>query len=148
MLKSASLSVTLVVPVIAATLFLSGCAHRYNEERRTEWAVDRIAETLDLSADQQTELTSIKDELLSGEQTFEGMQTELYEAFMVQAKSDTIDRKSLNRLFEEKEQQFRDARGFFIAKFADLHSLLTPEQREKMVEMFGKHGGPRKRRRR
>jgi len=110
-------SVRLALPVIVIALVLTGWMRSsHGHTVRSEWAMDWIAIALDLTPDQQTGLHVIGQELLAEKQAFDGMHEEFHETFMAQIKADRVDQEGLNRLFEEKEQQWQTTRVNIIQK--------------------------------
>jgi Spy/CpxP family protein refolding chaperone len=54
-------------------------------------------------------------------------------------RSAEIDKTRLNALAEKNQAQANNMIQFVSAKFVEIHDMLTPEQREKLVVMIEKH---------
>jgi Spy/CpxP family protein refolding chaperone len=54
-------------------------------------------------------------------------------------KSPQIDQAALNALIEKKQAQADDLIRFVFTKFAEIHDVLTPEQRSKLIEEMEKY---------
>jgi Spy/CpxP family protein refolding chaperone len=132
----------IILLILTGSLIIAGCGrhrfHRASPEKKAEWVVKKITKELDLDEQQQTKLNQIKTELLDKHKDFKGMHGELFSELRDQISSSQIDQDKLNTLFMEKEDQFREMHTFAISKFAEFHSMLTPEQRNKLVEHMDK----------
>lgn len=54
-------------------------------------------------------------------------------------RSTEIDKAKLNALVDKNQSQATDMIRFVSEKFTQIHDMLTPEQREKLVSMIEKH---------
>jgi Spy/CpxP family protein refolding chaperone len=89
---------------------------------------------LDLNDSQKKEVVRIKDEILAKRKGFKADHHAMFETVLAQVKGESVDEALLNQLFQDKEAQFKEMRGFMISKFAEFHKILTPVQREKLVK--------------
>ena len=110
------------------------CGFHGSLEKKTKWILKKISKELDLNENQKVELKRITDEILIKRQEFKGSHAEIFNTVLAQVNSDTLDQEKLNQLFEGKELEFKEMRFFLISKMADFHSILTPEQRQKLAE--------------
>ncbi len=130
----------LLMVVGIGVFFMSGCRrhacsfHRATPEKRAEWMVKRISSELDLNDSQKKEVNRIKDEILAKKKGYKNDHHQMYEAVLAQVKGESVDEALLNQLFQDKEAQFKEMRGFMISKFAEFHKILTPAQREKLAK--------------
>jgi len=138
----------LVLIIIASILFVFSCGRRYHHrghwmstEKKAEWFVNRISKELDLHENQKTKLEQIKDELLAKKLEFKGTKAEIQDEIMSQIRNDSVDQEQLNEFFEDNETKLKDMRSFLVAKFAEFHSILTPEQKDKLAEKLEKFRG-------
>jgi len=54
-------------------------------------------------------------------------------------RSAEIDKTRLNALLDKNEAQMNEMMRFVADKFTEIHDMLKPEQREKLVTMIEKH---------
>jgi len=130
--------------VILATIALGGVIAGFgyarhgsgwiSPEKKADWLVEIASKELDLSTDQKAKLNQIKDEVLAKMQTFRGLREGLREEVLSQVRKESVDQQKLNQLLGEKEAQIKEMRTFLVAKFAEFHGMLTPEQRLKLAE--------------
>ena len=98
----------------------------------------RLSKKLKLNDSQKQKLNQIKDEVLIKVQKVKGSHEEMFNTFLLQVQSESIDEQALNQLFEGKETEFKEMRTFLIAKFAEFHGILEPGQRAKLAELMNK----------
>ena len=99
------------------------------------WKRPRIANQLNLSADQVAELEKIfartKPKLIDLRADFEKKQFDYDQAMQ----SDDVDRKTLEAKIESREQARTALQKELALMELDMKKVLNPEQREKLVEM-------------
>lgn len=124
--------------VAAAALFLSaGCAR--TPEQRAAHMVDHLAGKLDLTDAQKAQMNRIKDEFLAKRPEMEKLRDETVKEANALMRSAEIDKAKLGELTAKNQAQANDMIGFISAKFAEIHDVLTPVQREKLVAYIEKH---------
>jgi len=145
MLGRILLSVVLGVVTIASIsgiFFLTGCGGRrgwgVSPEKRADWIATRISKELDLNDTQKNTLNSIKSEILARKLDFRSMNAGAVQAILPQLKSDTLDQAKINSAFQDREAKAKETREFLVAKFAEFHRILTPEQKAKLAEKVEK----------
>jgi len=132
-----SLIIVIVMAALAA-LVLTACYHR-TPEQRAEYMVKRMAEELSLSGVQKAQLEKIKDEFLAQRVEMPKLREEVVKEANELMRSAEIDKARLNSLVEKSQTQANDMIRFVTAKFTELHDMLTPEQREKLVKHIEEH---------
>ena len=120
-----------------AVLILSGCFR--TPEQRAEHMVKHLAAELKLSDSQTAQLEKIKDEFLARRPGLTKMREETIKEANDMMRSAEIDKTRLNALEEKNQTQVNDFMRFVFAKFTEIHDMLTPEQREKLVAMIESH---------
>lgn len=128
--------ITIAMAALAA-LVLSACYHR-TPEQRADHLVKRMTAELSLNDAQKVQLEKIKNEFLARRS-----ETKLREETVKEAnelmRSAEIDKNRLNALVEKSQAQANDMINFITAKFTEIHDMLTPEQREKLVKHIEEH---------
>ena len=134
--------IVLAVLLLLIAAFAVACAkHRFQSkspEEKAEWVVQKISGELDLDEAQEAKLNEIKTELLAKHKSFKGDKEQIWDELHTQLRSDKIDQEKVNSIFTEKEAQFSEMRAFAVTKFAEFHAVLTPEQKNTLVEKLDK----------
>jgi periplasmic protein CpxP/Spy len=129
---------TIMIMLVAVTaVMVSGC-HR-TPEQRAECMVKHIAAELKLDDTQKARMEKIKDEFLAKRPEMSKLREETVKEANELMKSTEIDKARLNALLERNKAFANDMIGFVAAKFTEIHDMLTPEQRDKLVNMIEKH---------
>ena len=129
--------IVIVLTTVVSALILSGCYR--TPEQRAEYMVKHLAAELKLNDSQTAQLEKIKDEFLTMRPGMTKMREETVKEANELMRSAEIDKTRLNALVEKNQTQVNDLIRFVSAKFTEIHDLLTPEQREKLVVMIEKH---------
>jgi Spy/CpxP family protein refolding chaperone len=120
-----------------AALILSSCYR--TPEQRAEHMVKHLAAELKLSDGQTAQLEKIKDEFLAKRPAMAKMREETVKEANNMMRSAEIDKTRLNALVDKNQSQVNDLMRFVSDKFTEIHDMLTPEQREKLVAMIETH---------
>ena len=128
---------TALVLTAISVLILTGCFR--TPEQRAEHMVKHLAAELKLNDSQTAQLEKIKDEFLAKRPEMTKMREETIKEANELMRSSEIDKARLNALFDKNQTQVNDMMKLVFAKFTEIHDMLTPEQREKLVVMIEKH---------
>ena len=130
----------IIVALLAAlpVLAVTGCYHK-TPEQRAERVVQRLATTLELDAAQREKLEKMKENFLAKRSDMMKMRQETMNDLNEIMLSPQLDQARLNARTEKIQAQTSDLIRFISTEFADLHDMLTPEQRSKLVEEMEKH---------
>lgn len=128
----------LVVLTALVVLMVAGC-YKKTPEQRAEDVVQRIAATLELDASQTAKLEKIKEEFLARRPDMLNMREETVKEANALMRSPQIDQARLTALLEKNQKTVDDYVRFVAAKFTEIHDMLTPAQREKLVTVIEKH---------
>jgi Spy/CpxP family protein refolding chaperone len=135
MLNQRFAQLTLLIALSA--LVITGCYR--TPEQRAEHFVQHMASELKLNDAQTAQLEKIKDEFLAKRPEMARMREETLKEANELMRSPEIDRSKLNALTEKNTAQADDMIRFISAKFVEIHDMLTPEQREKLVSHIEKY---------
>lgn len=94
----------------------------------------RISESLDLNSSQKQHLEKIKDEIRVKMDSKKQDRENDFEEFAGEFKKGTLDKNKLNELAVKKEKDREEMRNFMLDKLVEFHAMLTPEQRNKVIE--------------
>ena len=131
-------SLIVIVMAALAALVLTACYPR-TPEQRAEYVVKRMTTELALSDAQKAQLEKIKDEFLARRTEMPKMRAETVKEANELMRSAEIDKARLNALVAKTQAQANDMISFVTAKFTEIHDMLTPEQREKLVKHIEEH---------
>jgi len=120
-----------------SALVIAGCSH--TPEERAEHFVKHMASELKLNDAQTAQLEKIKDEFLARRPEMVGMRKETVKEANELMRSPEIDKAKLDALTDKNIAQADDMIRFISAKFVEIHDMLTPEQREKLVSHIEKY---------
>jgi len=134
-----------VVLIVGLVFTAGGCSHRHGHwghhgfnEKKADHVVKKITKKLDLNEEQQKLLNDIKVEILAKRGEFKGGKKDLMNEFASQVKKGEVDQASINALFEKKEVHMKEMRSLAVARFAEFHKSLNPEQKAKLAEWVDK----------
>ncbi|HEX9020445.1 MAG TPA: Spy/CpxP family protein refolding chaperone [Nitrospirota bacterium] len=134
-------SIMIILTALAA-LGLNGCYH--TPEQRAEHVVNHMVSELKLNDTQKAQLEKIKDEFLARRPELTRQREETMKEADELMRSPELDKAKLNALVERNQAQANDMIRFISAKFTEIHDMLTPEQREKLVSHIEKYMERRK----
>jgi Spy/CpxP family protein refolding chaperone len=139
--------ITKAVLLAALSAFIvAGCYHP-TPEQRAEHIVNKIAKELKLNDAQKAKLEKIKDEFLARRPEMIKAREETLRTANELMRSDVIDKAKLDALVEKNKADADGMITFIAAKFTEIHDMLTPEQRRKLVDHMEKymwHGNEKK----
>jgi Spy/CpxP family protein refolding chaperone len=127
----------IVAVITIAVLILSSCYR--TPEQRAEHVVKYLAAELKLDDSQKAQFEKIKDEFLARRPGMIKMREETIKEANELMRSTEIDKTRLTALEEKNQTQMNDIMHFVFAKFTEIHDMLTPQQREKLVAMIESH---------
>jgi len=118
-------------------LILTSCYR--TPEQRAEHMVTKLATELKLDSSQTAKLEKIKDEFLAMRPGMINMRIETVREANDLMRGAEIDKTRLNALVDKNQAKMNEMIRFVAEKFTEIHDMLTPEQREKLVMMIEKH---------
>jgi Spy/CpxP family protein refolding chaperone len=127
----------IVVLTTISVLILTSCYR--TPEQRAEYLVKHLAAELKLDDSQKAQFEKIKDEFLARRPGMTKMREETIKEANELMRSAEIDKTRLTALEEKNKAQMNDIMQFIFAKFTEIHDMLTPVQREKLVAMIESH---------
>lgn len=133
--------ILLIIGLLTALLALivSGCCYQRSPEKRAEHIVQHLVSTLKLDTAQTAKLEKIKDEFMARRTDIVKMREEGFKDVREMMLSPQLDQARLNARTEKIQAHADDMVRFVASKFTELHDMLTPEQRSKLVEEMDKH---------
>jgi Spy/CpxP family protein refolding chaperone len=127
-------------------LLLAGC-HDHKQmdpHKRADKIVERMQKGLDLTPDQTAQVKQVAYEIADTMQA--QMRTHMQDQngeFLMQLRAPAVDTAALSHELQARESEMQmhmqEHQAFMIAKFVQLHDILTPDQREKLAAFLEKH---------
>jgi periplasmic protein CpxP/Spy len=122
--------------LVVAALFAGGCRFYKSPEKRAEFVVKKISSELDLNDSQKKELNRIKDEILSKRKELKLEGPRIPAEALAEFRQPTLDEKKINKSFELEMSKMTEMRQFMTKKAVEFHTILTPDQRNKFVDLI------------
>ena len=137
-MKSKYYGVLTIGLIVLLAFGAAGC-YRKTPEQRAERVVRHLVSTLSLDAAQAAKLEKMKEEFLAQRPELQKLRAESMADFKELMLGPEIDQSRLNGRREKVQAHTGDMLQFLFTKFMELHDMLTPEQRGKLVAMMEKH---------
>ena len=132
-----------LLTILTLGLIATGCKHRSchfgnSPENKIEFFVEHVSDELDLTETQEAKVKNLAEEVRSKMESQKNTTHEIYTTLLGEIKNNTVNKEKLNSAIENKMNNFNEMKPFFIDKFAEFHNILTPEQRNELVEKMEK----------
>jgi Spy/CpxP family protein refolding chaperone len=123
----------LIASLVLGVGFFSGC-RPHGHGRGAEFVVDYVTEVLDLNEAQQQQLNQIKDELIEKRREMHADKAKYHDEVAAMLQSEEIDQARVKVIVAEHRAKMDEMVDLMIARFAEFHRNLTPEQKAKLVK--------------
>ena len=141
-LKFIILIALLVITVIATT----GCRRRHRMpepslflQKQATFLINKISKELNFTEEQKAISNKIKEEIIVKHEEMRKNRGKYKGEIIELIRSDRITKEQIYKFLESKELKRKKMQDFMIEKAVQFHSMLTPEQREKIIEKIEKH---------
>ena len=94
----------------------------------------RMIENLELTPEQVEKVEAIIDEIKDQIPDMRNHHQGIHEEFARQFTADTFDQDAVKSALEKKLVELKSMTDFMVNKVSEFHEILTPEQREKLIE--------------
>jgi periplasmic protein CpxP/Spy len=123
---------SIIAGVVAAVgILFWGVSHaQRSPERRMAW----IAKRLNLNEQQKTKLQAVHEAMHQAREQFHKERAVLFDEIVAQIQSERLDETKVLQLLEQRQALMSQVAPQVVAKVAELHASLTPEQKAKAVE--------------
>ena len=96
--------------------------------------LDKLTGELNLSDTQKEKVGVIKDEIKIKMESKKPDHKNEFEEFATAFKQDKLDKETMKEIIKKKDEQREEMKDFMMDELIKFHTLLTPEQRLKVVE--------------
>jgi len=149
MKKSILTIIGITIVALTGTAF-TACHHRgawyddggpdYAErERRISYVKARIADRLELTDTQKSEMDRMIDDLKAKHDEIRSRRTEFKAQFIDALRQDHLEAAEITRLIDSRRPAFEDLLAMAAEQIAEFHNMLTPEQRAKLIAELESH---------
>ena len=132
------LSISIVF--LALFLFFAGCRGKSNylrtSQEEVKWIIRAADWELDLSENQKEELKKLAHRWLSVSTVDHD---DFKQQLLAEFEKDTINTDTLDLLWKKKLFSLNKVKEIHMGYLLELHTLLNPEQRRKLVKIIRKH---------
>lgn len=127
---------------IALALIAIGAmpACKLSPEERAEMVVKHVSRKLELNESQKTELEKLANEATLDFKSTKPQRKELADEVEKQMLTEKADVPKLQKMLDAQHARRKELTDKWLGKLADFHSKLSPEQKQKAVEMMKKYG--------
>ncbi len=102
-----------------------------------------LGKMLDLKENQKAKLNKITSEIITKVKNIRGKRKHIRKTIINQFKNDKVDIKKVSEVIKAFINNRVEDVDFFVQKFAEFHSMLTKEQRLKLMKKIKKMSGKR-----
>jgi Spy/CpxP family protein refolding chaperone len=130
----------LIVPIIVVVILVSlgvvscGGPRRGGHANKTDYVVKKLSKELDLTEDQQTRVRDLADrtwaDMESRKPDWQSKREEVKGLFL----SEELTPEDVEQFVEQNTPDHEEMRSLFAERLAEFHAILTPDQREELVE--------------
>lgn len=110
-----------------------------SHEMRTERAIEWVSSELSLTEEQQAKLAFVAEDLSKFREEMRKDREEMKKDILNLIGSNEINQAKILELIEAKQKQVDDFAPQIVAKIADFHESLTPEQKKKLADEINNH---------
>jgi Spy/CpxP family protein refolding chaperone len=131
----------IVVGLVGAIFLISAfglmAAKRYRDmtpEEIIELIAEKVADRLDLDAEQEQRMHALIDEIRSTHKVVHKNREADRLRVMEELRSEEVDQEMLLELYTSRRDAMEERLPKILAKFADFHNALNDEQKEEIIE--------------
>lgn len=141
-MKKKIIIIVSLVMVALIGLAVAGGPHWYgpkSAQARVDYVKAKLTDTLDLTDTQVSTLDQIAADILAEHDRMEVRHDEFKDRFFEVLNQESVAPEDLTRLFEEKKPHIDRLMQLAATHIAEFHSILTPEQRTRLMDEMENH---------
>ena len=126
---------------IGLAVFFGGRAYflSLSPEEKAEKFANRVAWSLSMTDDQKGKFKGIVASVVEKTKPYRKEHLDMKNDIVSIIRSESFDKKKVETLTDKRIKDMQELRPFMIDKVAEVHAILTPEQREKVAKFIEKH---------
>ena len=115
--------ISLAAFFLATTVFsLAACGHRhYDQEHRSQWLMNRIAQKLDLNQLQKAKLEAINTQIQTGLKNHQDRQRQLLDRLIKDVQEPSMNKQLLLEVVQSRQQAYSDIAPGVVDKIIDFY---------------------------
>ena len=103
--------------------------------------IEHLSTELDLTEEQKQKVASITEEIKQRHGACDEIHADAFKKIKEEIKSDELNKETFKSLFSMEKSCKDEMHDFFVEKLAEFHSILKPEQRNKLADRMTDHHG-------
>lgn len=131
-----SISAVILITLIAGFAYNNYYNNRPGPFGPMGFLLNRIADDLDLSPQQKSEVEKIKQDIRDKIDANRDKRQNFHQEMENIFRSDTFDKQKALELAEQQSKHQEEMRTFMIDQMEKFHSILTPQQRNKAADLL------------
>jgi Spy/CpxP family protein refolding chaperone len=112
---------------------LIGCS-KPSMGQRMDWMIQKISHEMELTKDQQTVVSQIKEDFFQKVKAQKDARLQLRNDMIDMVKSDAIDPAKMEAAKQKMNDLNKELQDFLTSKMVDFHKTMTPAQKAKAAE--------------
>lgn len=130
--------------LISAAVLGAACGrphfhHREVTEDHVNRVSEKIADRLDMDQNQKGKMKLLAEKIAAKLPLIKKHRTEMSESVQKQFSSDSFDRSGFEAMMKEHQSEMEEMHSFAAESMEEFHSILSPEQRKKVVDFMQNH---------
>lgn len=134
---SLAMAISLMIFANSAMAFGSHSRHGFfdrNSEKHSERMIEHLTEDLELDSVQVAKLRKIKDELNAKRKAMKVDRKQIFETFLNEIANDELDISKFQVIVDNHASRVKLETAFLTEKLVEFHQMLSPVQRELVVD--------------
>ena len=124
----------LTATLLCLMVVVAGCRHHATPREKLDRVVDYLTDDLDLTPDQTEILDRLKDDVAAQIVKAKSAKEQARYQVMAEIKSNAIDQEKVMAAIDGVRSEIDVVIKLVVARVAEFHSTLTPEQRDELVD--------------
>lgn len=120
--------------LLVGILAVSACGRHRTPEERADWLASKIVKELDLNDQQKIKLEAVKKEFLTARAEMRKEHEAMLDELLAQIQSEQLDQAKLLQLVGRHQAAQSRLAPQVLAKVAELHASLSPNQKAEAAE--------------
>ncbi len=125
-----------IIALLAMASVASGCRHHSTPEEKMDRVIEYLTDDMNLTGEQLELLDKLKEDLILELEDVHTARKGAHDIIITQIESDVMDQQQVMAAIEGVRTEIGDALSLAVARLADFHQTLTPEQKEQLIEQL------------
>jgi len=130
-----------IILILASIFVVIGCRRHHSHEDMADKFISRLDRELDLDDTQMDVLETAKTDLLEKVNRIHGGHDDFKAEIKAQLEADTFNPEDLEIQIADKRAKMGELIQTALTRLAQLHATLSPEQKDKLIQLIEEHEG-------